>query len=99
MEKDVTIYSGFDGSPPQKKTPDHTSTTAPQKKKIYVYCIYHIYIYIYHTHILFLVLTAQESEEKKFVVSVIRDLLKLCDLKKGKENKAAVASDLKGKLV
>lgn len=35
----------------------------------------------------------QESEEKKFVVSVIRDLLKLCDLKKGKENKAAVASD------
>ena len=52
-----------------------------------------------HTHILFLVLTAQESDEKKFVVSVIRDLLKLCDLKKGKENKAAVASDLKGKLV
>lgn len=37
---------------------------------------------------------AQESEEKKFVVAVIRDLLKLCDLKKGKENKAAVASDL-----
>ena len=39
----------------------------------------------------------QESEEKKFVVAVIRDLLKLCDLKKGKENKAAVASDLLGK--
>lgn len=36
----------------------------------------------------------QESEEKKFVVSVIRDLLKLCDLKKGKENKAAVASNI-----
>ena len=28
------------------------------------------------------------------MVSVIRDLLKLCDLKKGKENKAAVASCL-----
>lgn len=40
----------------------------------------------------------QESEEKKFVVAVIRDLLKLCDLKKGKENKAAVASDFKGKV-
>ena len=38
----------------------------------------------------------KESEEKKFVVSVIRDLLKLCDLKKGKENKAAVASRLAG---
>ncbi|CAK9043225.1 unnamed protein product [Durusdinium trenchii] len=36
----------------------------------------------------------QESEEKKFVVAVIRDLLKLCDLKKGKENKAAVASNI-----
>lgn len=40
--------------------------------------------------------SSQESEEKKFVVSVIRDLLKLCDLKKGKENKAAVASCLAG---
>lgn len=34
------------------------------------------------------------SQEKKFVVAVIRDLLKLCDLKKGKENKAAVASNI-----
>ncbi|CAJ1394899.1 unnamed protein product [Effrenium voratum] len=36
----------------------------------------------------------QESEEKRFVVAVIRDLLQLCDLKKGKENKAAVASNI-----
>ncbi|CAE7209261.1 Xpo1 [Symbiodinium necroappetens] len=36
----------------------------------------------------------QEVDERRFVVSVIKDLLSLCDMKKGKENKAAVASNV-----
>eukprot|EP00439_Symbiodinium_sp_Y106_P031899 s4000_g3.t2 len=36
----------------------------------------------------------QEADERRFVVSVIKDLLSLCDMKKGKENKAAVASNV-----
>merc|ERR1712070_503703 len=39
-------------------------------------------------------LTMKEDEEKKFLVSVIRDLLGLCENKKGKENKAVVASNI-----
>lgn len=35
-----------------------------------------------------------ENEEKKFIVSVIKYLLTLCDNKKGKTNKAAVASNI-----
>lgn len=33
-----------------------------------------------------------EQDEKKFLVNVIKDLLSLCDLKRGKENKAVVAT-------
>eukprot|EP00405_Crypthecodinium_cohnii_P037941 CAMPEP_0206547162 /NCGR_PEP_ID=MMETSP0325_2-20121206/13138_1 /ASSEMBLY_ACC=CAM_ASM_000347 /TAXON_ID=2866 /ORGANISM="Crypthecodinium cohnii, Strain Seligo" /LENGTH=1109 /DNA_ID=CAMNT_0054046427 /DNA_START=312 /DNA_END=3641 /DNA_ORIENTATION=- len=36
----------------------------------------------------------QESSEKRFLVSVIKDLLSLCEMKRGKENKAVVASNI-----
>jgi exportin-1 len=35
-----------------------------------------------------------EKDEKRFLVTVIRDLLNMCDIKKGKENKAVVASNI-----
>merc|ERR1719217_194491 len=35
-----------------------------------------------------------EVDEKRFLVSVIKDLLSLCELKRGKENKAVVASNI-----
>jgi len=35
-----------------------------------------------------------EQDEKKFLVNVIKDLLSLCDLKRGKENKAVVATNI-----
>lgn len=34
----------------------------------------------------------QEADEKRFLVQVIKDLLSLCEMKRGKENKAVVAS-------
>jgi exportin-1 len=36
----------------------------------------------------------QEGDEKRFLVSVIKDLLSLCEMKRGKENKAVVASNI-----
>eukprot|EP00746_Dinoflagellata_sp_MGD_P022473 gnl/MRDRNA2_/MRDRNA2_152589_c0_seq1.p1 gnl/MRDRNA2_/MRDRNA2_152589_c0~~gnl/MRDRNA2_/MRDRNA2_152589_c0_seq1.p1 ORF type:complete len:806 (+),score=199.18 gnl/MRDRNA2_/MRDRNA2_152589_c0_seq1:37-2418(+) len=36
----------------------------------------------------------QEVDEKRFLVAVIRDLLSLCEMKRGKENKAVVASNI-----
>jgi len=36
----------------------------------------------------------QEPDEKRFLVSVIKDLLSLCEMKRGKENKAVVASNI-----
>eukprot|EP00298_Acanthocystis_sp_HF-20_P013751 c20491_g1_i2.p1 GENE.c20491_g1_i2~~c20491_g1_i2.p1 ORF type:complete len:1085 (+),score=397.60 c20491_g1_i2:187-3441(+) len=36
----------------------------------------------------------EEEAEKKFLVSVIRDLLSLCDIKPGKDNKAVIASNI-----
>merc|ERR1719498_195844 len=35
-----------------------------------------------------------EQEEKTFLVSIIRDLLGLCEQKKGKDNKAVIASNI-----
>ena len=35
-----------------------------------------------------------ENEEKRFLVSVIKDLLKLCEDQRGKDNKAVVASNI-----
>jgi len=35
-----------------------------------------------------------EEEEKKFLVTVIKDLLQLCEMKRGKDNKAVVASNI-----
>jgi exportin-1 len=35
-----------------------------------------------------------EEDEKKFLVTVIKDLLGLCEQKRGKDNKAVVASDI-----
>ena len=35
-----------------------------------------------------------ENEEKKFLVTVIKDLLKLCEEQRGKDNKAVVASNI-----
>lgn len=36
----------------------------------------------------------QEAEEKRFLVFVIKDLLSLCEMKRGKESKAVVASNI-----
>nr|5YSU_C Chain C, Exportin-1,Exportin-1 [Saccharomyces cerevisiae S288C]5ZPU_C Chain C, Exportin-1,Exportin-1 [Saccharomyces cerevisiae S288C]6LQ9_C Chain C, Exportin-1 [Saccharomyces cerevisiae S288C]6X2M_C Chain C, Exportin-1 [Saccharomyces cerevisiae]6X2P_C Chain C, Exportin-1 [Saccharomyces cerevisiae]6X2R_C Chain C, Exportin-1 [Saccharomyces cerevisiae]6X2S_C Chain C, Exportin-1 [Saccharomyces cerevisiae]6X2U_C Chain C, Exportin-1 [Saccharomyces cerevisiae]6X2V_C Chain C, Exportin-1 [Sacchar len=38
--------------------------------------------------------TMSEDTEKRFVVTVIKDLLGLCEQKRGKDNKAVVASDI-----
>lgn len=35
-----------------------------------------------------------EDEENKFVVSVIKELLNLCEYSKGKSNKALIATDI-----
>mmetsp|Transcript_28055 Transcript_28055/g.61251 ORF Transcript_28055/g.61251 Transcript_28055/m.61251 type:complete len:1100 (+) Transcript_28055:127-3426(+) len=35
-----------------------------------------------------------EGDEKRFLLSVIKDLLSLCEMKRGKENKAVVASNI-----
>lgn len=35
-----------------------------------------------------------EETEKRFLVTVIKDLLGLCEIKRGKDNKAVVASDI-----
>lgn len=36
----------------------------------------------------------QEEDEKRFLVTVIKDLLGLCEQKKGKDNKAIIASNI-----
>merc|ERR1719197_174114 len=36
----------------------------------------------------------QEGDEKRFLVTVIKDLLGLCEMKRGKDNKAVVASNI-----
>merc|ERR1719359_846726 len=36
----------------------------------------------------------QEADEKRFLVAVIKDLLSLCEMKRGKENKAVVATNI-----
>jgi exportin-1 len=35
-----------------------------------------------------------EDEEKRFLVTVIKDLLGLCEQKRGKDNKAVIASNI-----
>ena len=35
-----------------------------------------------------------EEEEKRFLVTVIKDLLNLCEIKRGKDNKAVIASNI-----
>mmetsp|Transcript_7446 Transcript_7446/g.11130 ORF Transcript_7446/g.11130 Transcript_7446/m.11130 type:complete len:584 (-) Transcript_7446:6-1757(-) len=35
-----------------------------------------------------------EDEEKRFLVTVIKDLLSLCEMKRGKDNKAVIASNI-----
>eukprot|EP01018_Ginkgo_biloba_P022928 Gb_02788 [translate_table: standard] len=35
-----------------------------------------------------------EDQENRFLVSVIRDLLNLCEITKGKDNKAVIASNI-----
>ena len=42
---------------------------------------------------LFLSLPTDEEAEKRFLVQVIKDLLGLCEVKRGKDNKAVVASE------
>ncbi|KAJ7632457.1 CRM1 C terminal-domain-containing protein [Roridomyces roridus] len=39
-------------------------------------------------------LAMNEEAEKRFLVTVIKDLLGLCEMKRGKDNKAVVASDI-----
>lgn len=34
------------------------------------------------------------QDEKRFLVAVIRDLLGLCEVKRGKDNKAVIASNI-----
>jgi exportin-1 len=41
-----------------------------------------------------LILSLDEEAEKRFLVTVIKDLLGLCEIKRGKDNKAVVASDI-----
>lgn len=36
----------------------------------------------------------QEEQENRFLVTVIRDLLNLCELTRGKDNKAIIASNI-----
>lgn len=38
--------------------------------------------------------SVDEETEKRFLVTVIKDLLGLCEIKRGKDNKAVVASDI-----
>jgi hypothetical protein len=36
----------------------------------------------------------QEEQENRFLVTVIRDLLNLCEVTRGKDNKAVIASNI-----
>jgi exportin-1 len=36
----------------------------------------------------------QEDQENRFLVTVIRDLLNLCEITRGKDNKAVIASNI-----
>lgn len=36
----------------------------------------------------------QEDQENRFLVTVIRDLLNLCEVTRGKDNKAVIASNI-----
>ena len=36
----------------------------------------------------------QEEQESRFLVTVIRDLLNLCEVTRGKDNKAVIASNI-----
>ena len=36
----------------------------------------------------------QEEQENRFLVTVIRDLLNLCEITRGKDNKAVIAADI-----
>lgn len=40
------------------------------------------------------VLGLQEEQENRFLVTVIRDLLNLCEVTRGKDNKAVIASNI-----
>ncbi len=47
------------------------------------------------TKVLFSCTHAQvEEQENRFVVTVIRDLLNLCEITRGKDNKAVIASNI-----
>lgn len=39
-------------------------------------------------------LRRQEEQENRFLVTVIRDLLNLCEVTRGKDNKAVIASNI-----
>jgi hypothetical protein len=39
-------------------------------------------------------LSLQEEQENRFLVTVIRDLLNLCEITRGKDNKAVIASNI-----
>lgn len=43
---------------------------------------------------IFMWITVDEETEKRFLVTVIKDLLGLVELKRGKDNKAVIASDI-----
>jgi exportin-1 len=43
---------------------------------------------------LFVISETDEEKEKQFLVTVIKDLLSLCEKKRGKDNKAVVASNI-----
>jgi hypothetical protein len=60
---------------------------------------------IFRSHNVFLVTLAlpvcacccwppQEEQENRFLVTVIRDLLNLCEITRGKDNKAVIASNI-----
>lgn len=47
-----------------------------------------------HSNTLLVSNALSEQEERKFLVTVIKDLLHLCEMKRGKDNKAVVASNI-----
>ena len=57
----------------------------------------HEYVHLVSVHIRSwadVVSFPDEETEKRFLVTVIKDLLGLCEIKRGKDNKAVVASDI-----
>ena len=60
--------------------------------RLYLWC--HEYVPLHIQSDSFTDDVVDEETEKRFLVTVIKDLLGLCEIKRGKDNKAVVASDI-----